>query len=60
MSSDTASRLFILIFIILFVIVGTFIEFKKPKKEKKDIDKSKLNKTILDSIKEEDNENINI
>ncbi|WP_187648181.1 hypothetical protein [Nitrosophilus labii] len=62
MSTDTVSRVAILIFIIVFVLVGTYLEFRKPKKKisHQEIDKDQLNKIILDSLKEEENENSHI
>jgi len=56
------SKISIFIFILLVGLVGTYLEFRKPKKESEDknFNKDDINKIIIESIKEEENENSNI
>ena len=56
------SKILIFAFILLVGLVGTYLEFRKPKKnlEEKKFDQSDFNKIIKESIKEEENENSNI
>ncbi len=54
------SKIFIFVFIILVGLVGTYLEFKKPKKEEDnfEVDQKKINKEILEELKKDDNSDI--
>ena len=50
------SKIFIFAFILLVGLVGTYIEFRKPKRGEKEyeIDIKRINKEILEELKNED------
>jgi len=62
LKSGDLSKILIFAFILLIGLGGTYLEFRKPKKESKDknFNKDDINKIIIESIKEEENENSNI
>lgn len=62
MSQDIIYKLSIYLFILIFGVGGTILEFRKPKKKNEDnkINKDEFNKIIIESLKKEDSENRNI
>ncbi|WP_281950626.1 hypothetical protein [Nitrosophilus kaiyonis] len=56
------SKILIFVFILIVGLMGTYLEFRKPskKEEDKNYKKEDLNKTILESLKKEENDNSNI
>ena len=54
------SKILIFVFILVVGLVGTYIEFRKPKndEEKYDIDTKKLNQEILEELKKDESRNL--
>jgi len=50
------SKILIFVFILLVGLVGTYLEFRKPKEKEEsfDVDIKKINKEILEELKNED------
>ncbi len=54
------SKILIFIFIILVGLVGTYLEFRKPKQKDEEfkLDQKKINQEILEEIKKDENSHI--
>ncbi len=54
------SKILIFIFIILVGLVGTYLEFRKPKEKDEEfkLDQKKINQEILEEIKKDENSHI--
>ncbi|BCD60129.1 MULTISPECIES: hypothetical protein [unclassified Nitratiruptor] len=54
------SKILIFAFILLVGLVGTYLEFRKPKEKEEqfEIDQKKLNKEILEELEKHENSNV--
>ena len=54
------SKILIFAFIVLVGLVGTYLEFRKPKEKEKEfeIDQKRVNKEILEELKKDEDSNI--
>ncbi len=54
------SKILIFVFIVLVGLVGTYLEFRKPKEKEEEftLDQKKLNKEILEEIKKDENRHL--
>ncbi|MRI58172.1 MAG: hypothetical protein C6H99_01550 [Epsilonproteobacteria bacterium] len=54
------SKILIFLFILLVGLVGTYLEFRKPKKEEEEIkiDTKKLNEEILEELKKDESSHL--
>ena len=54
------SKILIFVFIILVGLVGTYLEFRKPKEKDEEfkLDQKKINQEILEEIKKDENNHL--